>query len=64
MYYDPTQPVETVRVQSPVTDDNPTGFIVINKADLTDAHKLYTDPKAPKAVKAAAPDPVPQPWAK
>lgn len=35
--------LETVRVVSPVSEDNPTGFIVINKSDLTEDHKLFVE---------------------
>lgn len=33
--------VATVKVVAPKTDENPTGYIVINKTDLTDKHKVY-----------------------
>ena len=36
--------IPTVRVVSPVSDDNPHGFIVINEADLTDEHELFDKP--------------------
>lgn len=36
--------LETVRVVSPVSEDNPHGYIVINKSDLTDEHKLFVEP--------------------
>ncbi|PRC92669.1 HeH/LEM domain-containing protein [Solimicrobium silvestre] len=32
---------ETVKIVSPITDENPLGFIVINKCDLTDADNLF-----------------------
>lgn len=35
--------VETVRVVSPVTEENDLGYIVINKSDLTDEHELFDD---------------------
>jgi len=35
--------VETVKVASPVSDDNQQGFIVINKSDMTDDHRLFED---------------------
>jgi hypothetical protein len=35
---------ETVKVVSPKSDDNPTGYIVINKSDLTKDHTLYEEP--------------------
>jgi len=45
----------TVRVSSPVTDDNPHGFIVINKSDMTDDHQLFEDaPDAQDAQKKRA----------
>jgi hypothetical protein len=31
----------TVRVVSPVSDDNPLGYIVINESDLTDDHEVF-----------------------
>lgn len=40
---------ETVRVTSPKSDDNPTGYIVINKSDLTKDHTLYEEPVEPSA---------------
>jgi hypothetical protein len=34
--------IETVRITSPVSDDNPDGFIVINKSDFDpDQHALF-----------------------
>jgi hypothetical protein len=33
----------TVRVVSPVSDDNPHGFIVINESDLTDDHEIFEE---------------------
>ena len=33
--------LETVKVVSEVSDDNPHGYIVINKSDLTDEHELF-----------------------
>ncbi|WP_376960114.1 hypothetical protein ABNQ39_20600 [Azospirillum sp. A26] len=32
---------KTVRVVSPVTAENPLGYIVINATDVTDEHELY-----------------------
>lgn len=32
---------ETVKVVSPATDENPHGYIVINKSDLTEDHKVF-----------------------
>jgi hypothetical protein len=31
----------TVKVVSPVTEQNPHGYIVINKSDLTDEHEIF-----------------------
>ena len=31
----------TVKVKSPVSDDNPDGFIVINESDLTSEQELF-----------------------
>lgn len=36
--------LETVKVVSPVSEDNPTGYIVINKSDLTEQHELFVEP--------------------
>jgi hypothetical protein len=35
--------LETVKVVSEVSEDNPHGYIVINKSDLTDDHKLFVE---------------------
>lgn len=35
--------LETVKVVSPVSEDNPHGYIVINKTDLTDEHELFEE---------------------
>lgn len=35
--------LETVRIVSPVSDDNPQGFIIINKDDLQPEHVLFSD---------------------
>lgn len=32
---------ETVKVVAPTSDDNPHGYIVINKSDLTDKHEIF-----------------------
>lgn len=42
--------LETVKVVSPVSEDNTHGYIVINKSDLTDEHELF-DEGAKKAEK-------------
>ena len=33
--------LETVRVVSPVSSENPHGYIVINKSDLTPSHVVF-----------------------
>lgn len=33
--------LETIKVVTPVTDENPHGHIVINKTDLTDDHVVF-----------------------
>lgn len=33
----------TVRVVSPVSDENPRGYIVINESDLTEDHEIFGD---------------------
>jgi hypothetical protein len=39
--------METVQVKCPVTEDNPTGYYVINKEDFDEGkHELYVEPKA------------------
>jgi hypothetical protein len=35
--------LETVKIVSPVSDDNPRGYIVINKSDLTEDHEIFTE---------------------
>lgn len=48
---------ETVRVKAEVTDDNPNGFIVINKTDFKeDEHELFVVPKSKKKVADDKPD--------
>lgn len=44
----------TVKVVSPVSDENPHGYIVINESDLTDDHEVFGDgaKKADKPAKA------------
>ena len=37
---------ETVRVVSPVSDENPLGYIVINESDLAEGHELFVEPAA------------------
>ncbi|EON13148.1 HeH/LEM domain-containing protein [Pandoraea sp. SD6-2] len=46
--------LETVKVVSPVSDDNPLGYIVINKTDLTDEHELFDEDGAKKEPAAKA----------
>jgi hypothetical protein len=41
---------ETVKVVTPVSDQNPHGYIVINKSDLTDKHEIF-DAKPVKATR-------------
>jgi hypothetical protein len=36
----------TVKVVSPVSDDNPLGYIVINESDLTEDHEVFGEAKA------------------
>ena len=40
---------KTVRVVSPVSEENPLGYIVINESDLTEEHVIFSD----EPVKAA-----------
>jgi hypothetical protein len=46
--------LETVKVVSPVSEDNPTGYIVINKSDLTEEHELFVEGEAKAATKKTA----------
>lgn len=49
--------LETVKVVSPVSDDNPNGYIVINKSDFDEkVHELFVEKpaKPAKADKKAA----------
>jgi hypothetical protein len=34
---------QTVRVVSPVSDENPHGYIVINESDLTEDHEVFAE---------------------
>ena len=43
----------TVKVVSPVSDDNPLGYIVINESDLTEDHQLFAE-DGEKAAEPAA----------
>jgi hypothetical protein len=36
----------TVKVVSPVSDENPHGYIVINESDLTEDYEVFGDEKA------------------
>jgi hypothetical protein len=42
-----TQTCETVRIASPVTEENKNGYVVINASDLTSIDTLFVD--APEA---------------
>ena len=42
---------ETVKIVADVSEDNPLGYIVINKDDLTDQHKLFEEAAQPKKAK-------------
>ena len=44
--------LETVRITSPVSDENPLGYIVINKTDFKeDEHTLFVEPGEAKSKK-------------
>lgn len=69
------QDPETVQVQREKSDDNPTGIVVINKADLVEDDVVVggeeapaaTTPEAPAATEtteAPAADDAAKPWAK
>ena len=46
---------ETVKIAADVTADNPLGYIIINKTDLTEDHVLFDESgKKTKGKKAAA----------
>lgn len=61
--------METVKIKSPKSEDNPLGFVVINATDLTDEHELFDKPaEEPKPAAQATPATAPatppaQPWA-
>ncbi len=48
--------IETVKVVADVTEQNQHGYVVINKADLTDVHELFTPEQTKKKVKAKEPE--------
>lgn len=62
----------TVKVQTPKTPENNTGYVVINETDLTSDHTLFSEdeptaavpvePKAAPALNTGTPPPAP--WAK
>jgi len=41
--------LKTVKIVSPVTDENPLGYIVINETDLSKEHELFDEEGAKKA---------------
>jgi len=44
--------LKTVKIVSPVTDENPLGYIVINETDLTKEHEVFDEEGAKKADKS------------
>jgi hypothetical protein len=45
--------IPTVRIVSPVTDENPLGFVIINESDFdADQHELFDAPQKPPGIKA------------
>lgn len=46
--------LETVKIVSPVSDENPLGYIVINASDLSDEHELFAESEGDGAEKAPA----------
>lgn len=44
--YNPNAVPETVRVKSLVSEDNPLGYVVINKDDLAADHELFDEAPA------------------
>lgn len=53
------EPIETVRIVSPVSDENPHGYVVINRSDLAATDVLFEGAapqkrsRKPKAEEAA-----------
>lgn len=45
---------KTVKVVSPVSDENPTGYIVINESDLTEDHQPFSESTEDSAGKKSA----------
>lgn len=43
-----TQTCKTVKVAKPVTEDNPTGYIVVNEKDVADGDVIFVDEKDPE----------------
>ena len=41
----------TVRIKTPITDDNQTGYIVINESDLDEDMELFTEDGEQSAAK-------------
>lgn len=41
---------KTVRVKSPISEDNKSGFIIINESDLTDEHELFNETSSAEPV--------------
>jgi hypothetical protein len=41
--------LETVRIVSPISDENPLGYIIINETDLAEGHEIYVEPVAEPA---------------
>ncbi|WP_413724656.1 hypothetical protein [Sodalis sp. RH16] len=57
--------IETIKIVADITDDNPHGYIIINKDDLTEEHEIFTaEPVEAEPVKkkgkAKEPDPPPE----
>lgn len=42
----------TVKIVSPVSDENPHGYIVINKSELTDEHEVFDEALDPAGTPA------------
>lgn len=47
----------TVRVVSPISDENPHGYIVINESDLTEDHKVFEEVAESGALEGDATEP-------
>lgn len=40
--------LETVKIAAPISQENQSGFVVINKSDFTNSMRLYAEPNKAK----------------